>query len=111
MHGQAGEAVVAAANMAALFSACFLVAVTQHTSSSHVIIGVGGGVEWKPMATNAGVEPCPLFFLPKQWSSRWPFQQPATALRAPRPSLLSPRGSFRVFFVCVEPVSRGLSPQ
>lgn len=43
MHGQAGEAVVAAANMAALFSACFLVAVTQHTSSSHVIIGVGGG--------------------------------------------------------------------
>lgn len=28
-----------AANMAALFSACFLVAVTQHAGSSYVIIG------------------------------------------------------------------------
>ncbi len=33
------QAVVAACNMAGLFSACFLVAVTQHAGSSHVIIG------------------------------------------------------------------------
>lgn len=32
------QAVVAACNMAGLFSACFLVAVTQHAGSSHVII-------------------------------------------------------------------------
>lgn len=43
------QAVVAACNMAGLFSACFLVAVTQHAGSSHVIIGG----KWKPMATNA----------------------------------------------------------
>lgn len=37
--GKQAQAAVAAPNMAALFSAGFLVAVTQHAGSSHVIIG------------------------------------------------------------------------
>lgn len=39
MLGSLGRAAVAAPNMAALFSPCFLVAVAQHAGSSHVIIG------------------------------------------------------------------------
>ncbi|XP_072224795.1 ras-related protein Rab-37-like isoform X2 [Leuresthes tenuis] len=58
--------------MAGLFSACFLVAVTQHAGSSHVIIG---GEKWKPMATNARVEPCP--FCQGRGFSRWRLRLPA----------------------------------
>lgn len=36
-------------NMADLFSACFLVAVTQHAGSSHVIIGGENGNPWQLM--------------------------------------------------------------
>lgn len=52
MHAQADrQCVVAACNMAGLFSACFLVAVTQHAGSSHVIILWGGenGNPWQLM--------------------------------------------------------------
>lgn len=51
-HAQADrQCVVVACNMAGLFSACFLVAVTQHAGSSHVIILWGGenGNPWQLM--------------------------------------------------------------
>lgn len=63
MNGR--QVVVPARNKTALFSAYFLVAVTQHAGSSRVIIGGGGGA----MATNAGVEPCP--FCQGTGFSRW----------------------------------------
>lgn len=40
---------MAACNMAGLFSACFLVAVTQHAGSSHVIIEGKNGNPWQLM--------------------------------------------------------------
>lgn len=58
----------------ALFSACFLAAVTQHADCFHIIIGEEGGKKWKPMATNARVEPrssCQYTDF-----SRWQFKLP-----------------------------------
>lgn len=49
LHAWIGKAVVAACNMASLFSARFLVAVTQHAGSSHVIIVGKNGNPWQLM--------------------------------------------------------------
>lgn len=57
------------------------------------------------MATNAGLEPCPVFFfffLPMRRSSRWPFEQLGGRLFC---HAVAP---FGVCFVCV---ISGLSPQ